>query len=80
MDESAYVGCWLGAGRRELARQLAGRSSPGDPITSGDIEELISDRMLQEATPADVVRVSAHLAAGGWPLAKPEHFDPANWP
>jgi hypothetical protein len=20
------------------------------------------------------------LAAGGWPLAKPEHFNPANWP
>jgi hypothetical protein len=30
-----------------------------------------ADRMLQEATPADVVRVSAHLAAGGWPLADP---------
>jgi hypothetical protein len=28
----------------------------------------------------DVARVRARLAAGGWPLAKPEHFDPAHWP
>jgi hypothetical protein len=29
---------------------------------------------------SDVARVRSRLAAGGWPLAKPEHFDPANWP
>ena len=29
---------------------------------------------------ADVARVRSRLAAGGWPLAKPEHFNPANWP
>src|SRR5437867_323171 len=29
---------------------------------------------------ADVARVRARLAAGGWPLAKPGQFDPANWP
>jgi hypothetical protein len=27
-----------------------------------------------------VARVRSRLAAGGWPLAKPEQFDPANWP
>ena len=32
------------------------------------------------ASDADVARVRSRLAAGGWPLAKPEHFDPANWP
>jgi Protein of unknown function (DUF3349) len=29
---------------------------------------------------SDVARVRARLAAGGWPLAKPEHFGPAHWP
>ncbi|GIF12976.1 DUF3349 domain-containing protein [Actinoplanes teichomyceticus] len=57
---------------RRIARELAARSAPGDDaITSADIEEMISHQLLQEATPADVVRVSAHLAAGGWPLADP---------
>jgi hypothetical protein len=27
--------------------------------------------VLQEASPEDVVRVSARLAAGGWPLVDP---------
>ncbi|KUL40357.1 DUF3349 domain-containing protein [Actinoplanes awajinensis] len=57
---------------RKIAQELATQAQPGaDPITSADIEDLINDRLLQEATPADVVRVSAHLAAGGWPLADP---------
>jgi hypothetical protein len=33
-----------------------------------------------QASDADVARVRSRLAAGGWPLAKPEHFDAANWP
>ena len=40
-------------------------------INCEDIETMISNSMLQEATPADVARVSAHLAAGGWPLVDP---------
>jgi hypothetical protein len=32
---------------------------------------MVSDGLMQEATPEDEVRVSAHLAAGGWPLADP---------
>jgi hypothetical protein len=27
--------------------------------------------VLQDASAEDIVRVSAHLAAGGWPLADP---------
>jgi uncharacterized protein DUF3349 len=53
---------------KELARQSEGSE---EPISAQDIEELISDSMLQDATPADVARVSAHLAAGGWPLVDP---------
>jgi hypothetical protein len=57
---------------RKIASELAGQSQKSDePITSEDIERLIDEQMLQEATPADVARVSAHLAAGGWPLADP---------
>ncbi|MBL7258333.1 DUF3349 domain-containing protein [Paractinoplanes lichenicola] len=57
---------------RQIAADLAHHSlSSEDPITGEDIEKMISDSMLQEATPADVARVSAHLAAGGWPLADP---------
>jgi hypothetical protein len=53
--------------------ELADRSVPDSagPITTADIEEMISSSMLQTASPEDVVRVSAHLAAGGWPLADP---------
>ncbi|GAA0579569.1 DUF3349 domain-containing protein [Paractinoplanes ferrugineus] len=53
---------------KELARQSEGSAAP---ISGQDIEEMISDSMLQDATPADVARVSAHLAAGGWPLVDP---------
>jgi hypothetical protein len=57
---------------RNIARDLAEQSqgSP-DPITTQDIEAMIGDSLLQQATPEDVTRVSAHLAAGGWPLADP---------
>ncbi|MBU2668477.1 DUF3349 domain-containing protein [Actinoplanes bogorensis] len=57
---------------RKIAADLAQQSQQfDDPISAQDIEAMISDSMLQEATPEDVVRVSAHLAAGGWPLADP---------
>jgi len=58
---------------RKIAFELAGQSVQGgaDPITAADIEAMISSSVLQEASPEDVVRVSAHLAAGGWPLADP---------
>lgn len=57
---------------RKVAADLAELSlTSDDPITGDDIETMISESMLQEATPADVARVSAHLAAGGWPLADP---------
>ena len=38
-------------------------------ITTADVEKLINDATLDEASEHDVARVSAHLAAGGWPLA-----------
>lgn len=57
---------------KKIATALADQSvGSEDPISAADIENMISDEMLQEATPEDVVRVSARLAAGGWPLVDP---------
>jgi hypothetical protein len=58
---------------RKIAVDLADQSvlSGDDPISTEDIEQVISASMLQQATPEDVVRVSARLAAGGWPLVDP---------
>jgi hypothetical protein len=57
---------------RRIAIDLAAQNGDAtDPITAEDIEAMISTSMLQEASTDDVVRVSAHLAAGGWPLADP---------
>ena len=53
---------------KDLADQAAENS---DPITVQDVEQMINDSVLQEASTEDVTRVSARLAAGGWPLADP---------
>jgi hypothetical protein len=57
---------------KKISTALADQSLlSDDPISAADIESMISDHMLQTATPEDVVRVSARLAAGGWPLVDP---------
>jgi hypothetical protein len=57
---------------RKIAHDLADQAQAStDPITSQDIEQMISDSTLQEASDQDIARVSARLAAGGWPLADP---------
>lgn len=40
-----------------------------DPITSNEIEELIARQLRESPSSDDVSRVSARLAAAGWPLA-----------
>jgi hypothetical protein len=56
----------------KIAQDLADQSQKtADPITTQDIEEMINSSVLQEASAEDVARVSARLAAGGWPLADP---------
>ena len=56
---------------RRIAVELADQSllAGDDPITTEDIEQMIKTSVLQPASPVDVVRVSARLAVGGWPLA-----------
>jgi hypothetical protein len=57
---------------RDIAAALAERTQGLDqPIARDEIEQLINDSVLQEASAQDIARVSAHLAAGGWPLAEP---------
>ena len=60
---------------RVIAADLAQQSTGEDPITTEDIEAMVKDSVLQPASPEDVVRVSAHLAAGGWPLVDPPPRD-----
>jgi hypothetical protein len=52
-----------------IAGELAGLADEGEHITVGDVERLINDATLAEPSEQDVARVSARLAAGGWPLA-----------
>lgn len=40
-----------------------------DPITADEIHTLIQRQTQEAPSPEDVRRVSARLAAGGWPLA-----------
>lgn len=53
----------------QIAGDLAVLASRGATITTDDIERMIGDATLDTASEDDVVRVSSHLAAGGWPLA-----------
>ena len=50
----------------ELALQSI---SVGVPVTADDIRTMVHDQTFQSCTPDDIRRVSARLAAGGWPLA-----------
>jgi len=68
----------LGVLRRQLtdedidliADQLAAQvDESGDAVTEEDIHEMVRTQALQSATDDDVRRVSAQLAAGGWPIA-----------
>ncbi|WP_432520457.1 DUF3349 domain-containing protein [Kineococcus sp. SYSU DK006] len=54
---------------RQISADLADLAQQGEVITTADVERLINEATLDEASPADVTRVSSHLAAGGWPLA-----------
>jgi hypothetical protein len=55
-----------------IADDLAAQTATGDGtavITREEIARMIDESVLQEASDEDIARVSARLAAGGWPLA-----------
>ena len=54
---------------REIAGALAEHAEPGAPITEQSIRSMIDQHIHEDADADSVARVSARLAAGGWPLA-----------
>ena len=55
----------------DIADQLATES---DPQSAAAIKSAITEVMNVKPSDADVARVRARLAEGGWPLARPEQF------
>jgi hypothetical protein len=53
----------------EIAQELAGLAEQGEEISTADVERLINDATLDQPSEQDIARISARLAAGGWPLA-----------
>jgi inorganic phosphate transporter, PiT family len=63
-----------------MATSIAtGALSPRVAVALSGLLNLVG-AFLSLAVAATVARVRARLAGGGWPLAKPEHFDPVHWP
>ena len=62
---------------KAIAQELENESNPE---SAAAIMKAISTVTDHQASDADVARVRSRLAAGGWPLARPEQFDAANWP
>lgn len=54
---------------RARAQRGEGPITVDDPITADEIHALVQRQLSEEPSPEDVRRVSARLAAGGWPLA-----------
>ena len=55
-----------------IANELA---SAADPESAGAIKKAITEITNTTPNDADINRVRAHLAAGGWPLEKPIRTD-----
>jgi hypothetical protein len=62
---------------KAVAEELENESKPE---SAEAIRRAISTVTSHQANDSDVARVKSRLAAGGWPLAKPEHFDGTHWP
>ncbi|HEY9290862.1 MAG TPA: DUF3349 domain-containing protein [Microlunatus sp.] len=57
---------------REIIRELTVLESPAlrdGEISQAEVEELIARVLQEQPSVEDIHRVSARLAAGGWPLA-----------
>jgi hypothetical protein len=55
----------------EIADELANQS---DPDSAATIRKAIGNVTHEQVRDSDIARVRSHLAAGGWPLAKPHHL------
>jgi hypothetical protein len=57
---------------QQIAAALVDQADVTDGAISADeIADMVKDSVLQDASSEDITRVSARLAAGGWPLADP---------
>ena len=61
-----------------IAKELENETNPDSAEAIRHAIAAVTDH--DKPNDSDVARVRARLAAGGWPLAKPEHFDPVHWP
>lgn len=61
----------------ELLHDAERADAAGRELSPALMRERIEQLLLGPALPEDLVRVSARLAAAGWPLAGPEELDPA---
>lgn len=64
-----------------IAADLAAAADGPAAVCVEDIRALIAAHLLDDPRPEDITRVSARLAAGGWPLGPPTdaaHDDPTN--
>jgi hypothetical protein len=55
----------------EIADELANET---DPQSAAAIRKAIGAVTHEQVLDSDIARVRSHLAAGGWPLAKPHHL------
>ena len=53
---------------KEIAEELVSSSDPASQQSIRDAIEMVTHEVPNDA---DVARVRSHLAAGGWPLARP---------
>ncbi len=60
---------------KAIAQELENESNPE---SAEAIRRAISAVTDHKANDSDVARVRSRLAAGGWPLADPEHFSTTN--
>jgi hypothetical protein len=60
----------------ELVADSARSEGTGDRVDPSHVRERIESLLLGPALPDDLVRVSARLAAAGWPLGDPETSEP----
>lgn len=58
----------------EVAQVATELETGGDPTSRQAIESAIGAVTKQAPLESDIARVRARLAAGGWPLALPDHF------
>lgn len=55
----------------EIADELVNET---DPQSAAAIRKAIGAVTHEQVLDSDIARVRSHLAAGGWPLAKPHHL------